>query len=95
MNKYKAMALLQELCLYTKYSRGVGHTQLLVNGLKEVNAECFFLVAEQGQARLLRHEVSPKVRIITLEQIDDGFLRGLQMPILIDHRVLEILVSSI
>ena len=66
--------------------RGCGKTEAMLKGAE--NVDCIVVCATHAQEQQLKQR-APKIETISLENLDR--LRGLRVPIVIDHYALEIL----
>jgi hypothetical protein len=77
--------------LLRQFTRAVGHTTASVDIALRCNGILF--VANEHQAHELRRK-DPKLFCVSLNELDDQFVVGRRMPILVDHYALQVMVHE-
>lgn len=81
--------ILDTLCQHYAFTRGVGHTTALVEGLKNINTgRTFFLTGNRYLSQsIISKNCTTNVEGICLDDIEFR-LRGVQVPLVIDNSAL-------
>jgi hypothetical protein len=83
--------IIEELLIYYDKNRQVGHTYTLLCGAE--NNKCIFVVAYDAQKRNFRK--NNDMLVLSLSDIENGYLKGLNLPLSLDHYALSLILSNI
>lgn len=67
-------------------SIGIGHTHTLIEGIKK--KEALVIIGEHKDAQTLKIAVNKKLKVLTLQQIDNGAMAGFKLPLVFDNHAM-------
>lgn len=67
-------------------SIGIGHTHTLIEGIKK--KEALVIIGEHKDAQTLKIAVNKKLKVLTLQQIDNGAMAGFKLPLVFDNHAI-------
>ena len=86
--------VLYNILNYFSDTRGVGHTETALNGVKNTD-ECFMMVSDNKQTKdILRRNSELVGKIISFSHFEFNKLRGVRKPLVFDNYVLTIIFNQ-
>jgi len=85
--------LLRELTDYLHHTRGEGNTHAMIYG--SINAPCAIIVGNLSNKKYLNFLGDRFKVVATLEEVENGLLRGFRVPLVFDNSALSLIFQEV